>query len=581
MRLSQICIAIAQLGRGGAWSPLALWPDGIDTPGMWISPRTLTSEWQDYTGTTPVATPGTVADSANPVGLSLDIRAGAPEVLGPELVVNGDFSDGTTGWTPDIEQGLDTVLTADTSIFPSGGMKLSAPMYPGGGQTISGLVVGTLYEVNASIYSDSLRASIVIGNNYAYTSVSQVNEVNDLSLRFVATATSMVVWVAKVIPAVGWSSGDLYVSNISVKEVPGNHMLQSTSAARPLMSARVNALQYTENLSAGYWGKYATATWGADYIQETAATQAYGFGPTGSPLSGVDAITLKAKVKAGIRSKIYFGVVGAGNMPGTQFVVDIAAKSATITNQGGSVGAFSYVEDGDWLRVSCSTTGMASATTSIQIIAVAGNLSYPFSYAGTDGEIALYVTELSLTPTELADLPYQSIPGDGSTYATDFPIFQKYDGVDDGMATAAFTAGTLTSAMDCMIAVRRDSAALPAIGGLYQADQTKYFGVLGVISGDAASTYGGCGAPSVFVDGVAVANTRGALFDALTVGDFHILEYRGLDLSAWVDAGWGAYPTYLCNGARGDILLYPSTASTEDKDAARQYLADYYGVTLP
>ena len=399
-----------------AWSPLSLWPDGILSPGMWISPRTLTSEWQDYTGTTPVTTPGTVADSANPAGLALDIRAGAPEVLGPELVVNGDFSDGTTGWTPDIEQGLDTVLTADTSIFPSGGMKLSAPMYPAGGQTISGLTVGTLYEVNASIYSDSLRATIIIGNNYAYTSVSQVNEVNELSLRFVAAATSVVVWVAKVIPIVGWSSGDLYVSNISVKEVPGNHMLQSTSAARPLMSAY----------------------------------------------------------------------------------------------------------DGQTL-------------------------------------------------------------GPGDTYSsTGYPIFQKYDGVDDGMATAAFTAGTLTSAMDCMIPVRRDSAALPQVIGLYQSDQTKYFGVVGTVSSDGAATYSGCGTPTVFVDGVEVASTRGALFDVLTIGDFHILEYRGLDLSAWVNANFGNYGVpYQVNGARGDIMLFESTASTADKDAARQYLADYYGVTLP
>ena len=76
----------APIASSSAWSPLALWPDGIATPGMWISPRTLTSEWQDYTGTTPVATPGTVADSSNPVGLALDIRAGATEVLGPELV---------------------------------------------------------------------------------------------------------------------------------------------------------------------------------------------------------------------------------------------------------------------------------------------------------------------------------------------------------------------------------------------------------------------------------------------------------------------------------------------------------------
>lgn len=440
--------ALCTNATGSAWTPLALWPNGIDTPGMWISPRDLTSQWQDYTGTTPVSVPGTVADSANPVGLALDIRAGA------------------------------TVLTD-----------------------------------------------------------------------------------------------------------PGNHMLQSTSAARPLMSARVNALQYTENLSAGYWGKFATATWGPDYIQETAATQPYGFGPTGSPLSGVDAITLKAKVKAGIRSKIYFGVVGPGNTPGTQFVVDIAAKSATITDIAGSVGAFSYVEEGDWLRVSCSTTGMAGATTSVQIIAVAGNLSYPFSYAGTDGEIALYVTELSLTPTELADLPYQSVTGNGSTYATDFPIFQKYDGVDDGMATAAFSAGDLIDGMDCQIPVRRDSGAA-CVAGLYNgiADATKFFGM--AESGSGSGCVGsGAGTPTVWVDGVQLSGgtavTRGTLHTALTVGDYHILEFRGLDLSAWTAAGFGLYTSYNFPGARGDILLYPSTASTEDKDAARQYLATYYGVTLP
>jgi hypothetical protein len=64
------------------------------------------------------------------------------------------------------------------------------------------------------------------------------------------------------------------------------------------------------------------------------------------------------------------------------------------------------------------------------------------------------------------------------SYATGFPIFQKYDGVDDGMATAAFTAGTLIDGMDCMIAVRRDSAAA-CVAGLYNgiADATKFFGM--------------------------------------------------------------------------------------------------------
>jgi hypothetical protein len=281
MRLSQICIAIAQLGRGGAWSPLALWPDGIATPGMWISPRTLTSEWQDYTGTTPVSVPGTVADSSNPVGLALDIRAGA------------------------------TVLTD-----------------------------------------------------------------------------------------------------------PGNHMLQSTSPARPLASAY----------------------------------------------------------------------------------------------------------DGQTL-------------------------------------------------------------GPGDTYdSTGYPIFQLYDGVDDGMATATFSAGTLIDGMDCMIAVRRDSAA-KVICGIYNGVLiNRYTGY--AESGVSAPCHQNSGSPTTWVDNVQLAGGTATSADtlntALTVGDWHILEFRNLDLSTYESIAFGTnYAGYFVNGPRGDILLYPSTTPTADKDAARQWIADYYGVTLP
>ncbi|MBP7991987.1 MAG: hypothetical protein KAY91_04940, partial [Rhodocyclaceae bacterium] len=80
-------LALGNIGITGgniaAWSPLALWPDGDATPGLWISPRDLTSQWQDSTGTTPVSTPGTVADTSNPVGLALDIRAGATVLTDP------------------------------------------------------------------------------------------------------------------------------------------------------------------------------------------------------------------------------------------------------------------------------------------------------------------------------------------------------------------------------------------------------------------------------------------------------------------------------------------------------------------
>jgi len=391
--------ALCTNATGSVWSPLALWPDGIDSPGMWISPSTLPASFNDYTGTTPVATPGTVADSENPVGLALDIRAGAPTTLGPELVVNGDFAAGSTGWT--LETGW-SISGGQASISNAGNIYV---IYQGG------LTSGKTYLASFTI--NSISAGLLgfyCGASFFSTGVSVAG-----------THTAILVCGANGILGVqvGVIGTTASITNISFKEIPGNHMLQATSAARPLESAY----------------------------------------------------------------------------------------------------------DGQTL-------------------------------------------------------------GPGNTYdATGYPIFQLYDGVDDGMATASFAAGTLINGMDCMIAVRRDSGA-NCVAGLYNgiADATKFFGMAESASGSGC-VGSGAGTPTVWVDNTQLtggtAVTRGTLHTALTAGSYHILEFRNLDLSAWTATGFGLYTSYVFPGARGDIMLFESTASTEDKDKARQYLADKYGVTLP
>ena len=451
MRINAINAAINRLfvlgGGAEAWSPLSLWPDGIDSPGMWISPRTLTSEWQDYTGTTPVAVPGTVADTSNPVGLALDIRAGA------------------------------TVLTD-----------------------------------------------------------------------------------------------------------PGNHMLQSTSAARPLLSARRNLLTYTEDFSNAVWEKNSvTVTANSTTAPDGALTA-----DTLSPASAGSSRILRYTTNQSVSTPYVY----------TVRVKKGAANWVLLVNNG--------IPGGAWFNVDTGTVGTVQSGVTAEIAedangffacVIKGNTasSIPYNFVdvyvvdadnstavSAEANIYIWGAQLELGTTVT---PYQSVPGDGSTYATDFPIYQKYDGVDDGMATAAFTAGALINGMDCMIPVRRDSAAA-CVAGLYNgiADATKFFGMAESASGSGC-VGSGAGTPTVWVDGVQLSGgtavTRGTLHTALTVGDYHILEFRGLDLSTWTAAGFGLYTSYVFPGARGDIMLYPSTDSTADKDAARQYLADYYGVTLP
>jgi len=377
---------------------------------------------------------------------------------------------------------------------------------------------------------------------------------------------------------------------------PGNHMLQSTSAARPLMSARVNWLTHTND--------FADATW-ADY--EVTSTENATVAPDGTTTA------CKIAESSGTGQHVFYRAFNDISMTagapvtlswymkddGVQYVLLVLSSaswyaSATFDIVSGSfVRSNFYVSDTyisgsaevtplglGWYRVSASFMPTVTETGNVAIKLNRPNInSQDPTYAG-DGVSGVYVwhPQIEYGPTATA---YQEVIT-AADYATDFPIFQKYDGVDDCMATAAFTAGTLIDGMDCMIAVRRDSAALTVLGGL--SGLSTWFAAPDSTD-SAQNCYGVCGTPTVWVDGVQLAGgtsvKRDTLAAALTVGDWHIMEFRDLDLTLWTSFSFGNYPGALFNGARGDILLYPSTASTEDKDAARQYLADYYGVTLP
>jgi hypothetical protein len=332
-------------------------------------------------------------------------------------------------------------------------------------------------------------------------------------------------------------------------------MLQSTSAARPLESARVN-LCYDSYIQNG-------ANWAADSPVNIAITPNSAIAPNGQQIAATFEVIHPSWASASQNSDI---AVTSGITYTISYWARVPTGTLAVT---GSLG-LSKVLTTTWQEI--VHTGVGDGYSRIILFSLGGSPT-----VGT--KVEFWNAQLTRSDAQIASQPVSAT----KTYsATGITPFQLYDGVDDGMATASFAAGTLINGMDCLIPVRRDSRGLPALCALYQVDQTKYFGVVGYNSGGTEPTYSGCGTPTIFVDNVSVANERGDLYDAIGVGEWHILEYRGLDLSTWVSAGFGFYTNgYQLNGARGDIMLYPSTASTEDKDKARQYLADKYGVTLP
>jgi len=469
-------------------------------------------------------------------------------VLGPELVVNGDFSSGMAGWT------LAGYTTAGT---PSGGSVRLSGIAPG--TNFNELAHQTLTTVAGRTYKISFPCTLVAGNVdiacYASGSsgwlIDSLPSSGDIYIQATSTTTTLTVYA--------WNGAstdvpfDVTVGPATAKEVPGNHMLQATSVDRPLLSARTNNFASTEDLNYNGGSVWYNAS-GDPWTTASKATT----GPDGSL---VDVITTTA---AGTWFSQNPGATGGQIAQAYVKLISGAGGSASIRtlNEIGNT----VTLDGTWKLLSVYDPA---------------SLGYVAMILPASSSVAIYHPNLNFGSTAL---PYQRVNTASDYDSTGFPIAQLYDGTDDGMATAAFSAGTLIDGMDYMIAVRRDSAA-SCVAGLYNgvADATKFFGMAESASGSGC-VGSGAGTPTVWVDNTQLtggtAVTRGTLHTALTGGDWHILEFRNLDLSTWTAAGFGLYTSYLFPGPRGDIMLYPSTASTEDKDAARQWLADYYGVTL-
>lgn len=189
--------------------------------GFTRDPYDLSVMFQDAAGTIPVTAVGQA------VGLMLDKSKGL--VLGAELVTNGDFSNGTTGWES----------TAAT-LSASGGVCTVTAGAPGSirvGRAIA-TEIGKTYKVTATIAVLSIvvditaRSGVSLGEMSSTQAVVTTTVSKTVTMYFRANNASTMVYFNMNASA----SGQQYqVSGISCKELAGKHAYQTTSAARPLL----------------------------------------------------------------------------------------------------------------------------------------------------------------------------------------------------------------------------------------------------------------------------------------------------------------------------------------------------------
>jgi hypothetical protein len=227
-----------------------------DEPGALFDASDLTSMFQGRTGTTAAAV-------GSPVGYALDKRemggkSAAAFIAGqPELVVNGGFDSDFSGWTAGAFGGSPAVLSVN-----SGRLRVTNDTAGGNGYVTQSFetVVGRSYQVTWAVYIGTatlprISVGTSAGANQIYN--RDVNTSGTYSAIILATTTTSYVNVLN-----NTTTADLFTEadNISVKEVPGNHAVAPSDAARPILgrvpaSGRRNLLTRTEEFDNGAWTK--------------------------------------------------------------------------------------------------------------------------------------------------------------------------------------------------------------------------------------------------------------------------------------------------------------------------------------
>lgn len=383
--------------------------------GVWYDPSDLTTMRQ--TGAS-----GLPAIIGQPVGLMFDKSQGVK--LGSELITNGDFAADSdwvkgNGWT--ISGGVGVALTATGGNLRQNGVALEE---------------NKVYSITFTIVSRS--AGSVLGRFGGTPAVDSVsfNQVGTYTFFLKANDTNS----SFMLRGQGGFTGT--VDNVSVKEVLGNHAIQTTSANRPVLARHPeggirNLLDYTQEFDD--WSKVATTvtanattapdgTATADKVIANTVFSQHRVDQSTTSTAGVQ--TLSAYVKNAGYGYVWMRIGGDG----AGFNIadgSIFSPAAGVTAQSQDVG-------NGWRRVSISRTAVANEIARINMIPTTAITD--FSGDGTSG---IYIWGAQLEEGSTAT-QYQHVTDD-SRYDITEPFganslnYLKFNGVDDGMSLTGLT----------------------------------------------------------------------------------------------------------------------------------------------
>ena len=545
------------LADAGGFSPASLFVNGEQ--GVWYDPSDLPTLFQDSAGTTPVTA------VEQPVGLILDKR-GSLVSYNPATMTISSYDGG--GATTIVRNGANLTFT---SAAISDGIRFNAITTADNYSVIEFIASGS---GSLLVYAGGTPLPVTLtGTPTAYRAATQPNSAAFTIFRSNSAGLSASITIN------------------SVYAIRGNHASQSTSASRPVLSARYNLLTQTEDFLTG-WAQNGLVTTGMTNVTTApngtqTADQLVESDTTGTHIdyrsvSGSKADTISVAARANTRSVLTIGCNDntSGNWSAAAFNLS-AGTAATAQSAGTFSGISSITPLGSgWYRCTLSVTSSGNAVGQIKF-GVSDTTTPTFgswadySYDG-DGTSGIYIwgADLRVTNDGVGLPAYQRVGaatygvtnpsvviGNPDYDTTGFPLYLKFDGTDDGLSTASIDF-TSTDEMSVFGGLRKLSdvnvAVVAELGVIYFAVNGSF---VVAAPGSVAPTGYEAAAKGTVNSGIG-ASDPAPTTDVLTAPikistDQLVLRNNGVQVAqSTLDLGggnFGNHPLYI--GRRGDTTL--------------------------
>jgi hypothetical protein len=408
----------------------------------------------------------------------------------------------------------------------------------------------------------------------------------------------------------------------------GNHAIQSTSTARPVLSARYNLLTRTEEFDNAYWGTASRVTIAAnttdttdplggntaEKMTEVAVSGTHRVAANGefAAAAGLATSTMRSSVylKKGTRDWGWIALTNIDNSGATAYfdLTNGLVGTVSVTGTGSGASAQITAAANGWYL--CTLTVKPSTSTG-DVFTYYGMTTGDGtnSYTGdTSKNIYIWGADLRVANDGVGIPVYQrvgagtagssSASGSADYDTAGFPLYLRADGTDDSLATAAINFSA-TDAVTVWAGVRKLSDAARGTVVELTASAASNNGSFHLTAPNAASaTYafeskGTSLTDAVAATGVAAPNTSVLCAYSDISSDLNILRVNGVQADSDTgDQGSGNFAnSALYIGSRGGsslrfngriygLIVRGSASATSEINDTERWLATKTGITL-